>query len=155
MTKEIIVDEEKEKRKIAAQQDPQAELQQKVLTYRILQSHLEQIRREAELIERRYIEIEATRQFLEDMKSSKADTEILLPVGNGMFAKGKLTDKKLLMDIGAGILSNKSSTDAESVVHESKAEIEATVKKLNDEMQSTVKKLNDLTPEIQRLQAGQ
>lgn len=155
MTKEIIVDEEKERKKIAMDQNEQADLQQKVLMYRILQSHLEQIRKEAELIERKYVEVEATRQFLEDLKNSTADTEILLPVGNGMFAKGKLTDRKLLMDIGAGILSRKAAADAESSVQSAKAEIEATVKKLNTEMQETVRKLNEIIPEIQRMQAGQ
>lgn len=152
MTKEIVVDEEKEREiKKSSSKD---EMQQKVLTYRILQSHLEQLKKDAELIERKYIEVEATKQFLNDAKDGKKDTEILLPVGAGIFAKGKLTDKKLLFDIGSGVMVNKSNADVEAVVENSIAEIESAVKKLNKEMQETVHKLNDLTSELQLLQQG-
>jgi len=152
MTKEIIVDEEKEKEIV--EQDQQQEIQQKVLTYRILHTHLEQIQREAEIIERKYMEIEATKQFIDDLKKSKDGSEILLPVGTGIFARGKLTDKKLLTDIGAGIMTKKTVKDIELMVEGQRAEIEATVKKLNREMRETVQKLNVLTPEIQKLQQG-
>jgi prefoldin alpha subunit len=149
MTKEIIVDEEKEKK--TQKRNPEAKLQEKVMTYRMLQSHMQEIRKEAELVERKYIEVEASRQFLEDLKKGKTDTEVLLPVGAGIFAKGKLTDKNLLIDIGAGVLSGKSVDKVTVIVEEQKTEIEAAVKKLNKDMKDTVQKLNELGPELQAL----
>lgn len=149
MTREIIVDEEKEKE--MKKRNPEARLQEKVMTYRILQSHLEQIRKEANLIERSYTEVEASRQLIEDLKKAKSDTEVLLPIGAGIFAKGKLTDKKLLIDIGAGILADKSILKVGEVVEQQKIEIEKAVKKLNMDMKETVEKLNAIGPELQAL----
>lgn len=149
MTKEIIIDEKKEKE--MKKEQTQAEVQQKIMTYQILQRHLENIRKEAELVERKFIETEATRQLLGDIKMGSKETEMLLPVGNGLFAKGKLTDKKLLMEIGAGILTKKSIESAEQVVNETRVEIEQAAKKLNNEMKEAVQKLNQLTPELQKM----
>ncbi len=150
MTKEIIVDEKKEEK--LKEENNQAKIQEKILTYRILQSRLEEIRKEGEIIERKYIENEATNQLIQDLKKGKTEKDILLPIGNGLFVKGKITDKKLFMDIGAGVISKRSISEAEGVVAQSRAEIESVVKKLNKEMSDTVQKLNELTMELQQLQ---
>lgn len=150
MVKEIIVDEKREQKQ--KKEDAQTQINEKILSYRILQGRLEEIRREADMLERKFFETESTRQFLEDVQKGEKEIEMLMPIGNGFFAKGVVTDKKLLMDIGAGIFANKSIEGSEVVLNNMKTEIEETVNKLNEEMSRTVEKLNGIASDVRKIQ---
>jgi prefoldin alpha subunit len=56
---------------------------------------------------------------LENLSKSTKEGDILIPIGGGTFIKGNLTEnKKILTDIGAGIVTEKPIKDALAKVDE-------------------------------------
>jgi prefoldin alpha subunit len=106
----------------------QEAMQEKVILYQILQKHLESLTQNAVMIERRYEEIEATRMALEDIGKAM-ESEILVPLGSGIFTYGKITDPgRMLADAGAGVFIDKDPEYSKQLLEERKKEMEKLLK---------------------------
>jgi len=144
--KDIKVDTEKEKK---------AELQQKLVVYQLMQKHLEELREQALMLERKFVELETAKQTLSDLEKTKKGNELFFPLGAGIYAKANVHDNKdLMMDLGAGIVARKSPASAKKILEEREKEIEDSGKGLQDEMTTTAAKLNEIANELQKM-AGQ
>lgn len=133
------------------------EIQQKLVLYQLLTQRIEQLNEQARLIEQRLLELETTRQALADLGKAKQGSEVLIPLGSGCYTYGMTGDfRKLLLDMGAGVMMNKSPAEAGKAIEEKKAEIEEMSQALQKEANDIVEKMNELVPELQRFlqQAG-
>jgi prefoldin alpha subunit len=134
----------------------QKEIQEKVLVYQILQNQLEEFTKQATVLETRLGELEVTTNALKEMKSVKPDSETLFHVGGGCYGHGKLLDRnKFLVEIGAGIMANKTLPDAVAVIDERKREIENIRNKLVIEIEKIGEGMNQIGLELQRLNRGE
>jgi len=69
---------------------------------------------------------------------------ILSPVGQGVFMKSEIVDKKLFVDVGAGVFVRKSAEETQGIVREQIGKLTMA----RDEMNN---KLNGLHEELQRM----
>ncbi len=91
----------------------QEELQQKFVLYQLLNQRLEEIKNHLNVVQHKMIELETTNQALADVGEIKKDTEVLIPLGSGLYTFGKASSsEKLLVDIGAGVMVKKEVKDA-------------------------------------------
>jgi prefoldin alpha subunit len=133
-------------------QSSQQEAQQKLMLYQIMGQRLEQINEQARALEQSLLEVETTRQALEGLKGVKEGNDVLVPLGSGCYTYGKASDsKKLLCDLGAGIMADKSPQEALKVIDEKRAEIDRFSDGLQKEARSVVNRMNELAPELQRI----
>lgn len=147
--KEITVDLPKEEK--GPGRNKEQEVQQKLLLYQLLQNQLEELKKQGQVIQAKYTEIEATRMALDDLEKIKKEREILIPLGSGIYSGGKSHTGDLLVDVGAGILIRKPIADAAKAIDTRKKEVEVVVDKLQDEMLSIVSKINELGSELQHM----
>jgi prefoldin alpha subunit len=127
------------------------EMQEKAILYQIMQKHMESLGQNATLLERRYEELEMTRQALEDIGKLKEKNDILVPVGSGFFTRGKISDfKNMLVDIGAGIFMDKDPDSSKRLLEDRKKEIEKLADELQSEMNEVSSRINTLTTEIEQ-----
>lgn len=133
------------------------EMQEKMILYQIMQKHMESLGQNATLLERRYEEMEMTRQALEDIGKLKEKNDILVPVGSGFFTRGKISDfKDMLVDIGAGIFMDKDPGSSKRLLEDRKKEIEKLADELQHEMNEVSSRINTLAMEIEQAsQQGQ
>jgi len=130
--------------------EKEQEVQQKLVLYQLLNQRLEQINEQARALEQRMLELETTRQALEDMKGLKQDNEVLIPLGSGCYTYGRTGDSgRLLCDLGAGGMVNKSLQEAKGILDGKRIEIERLSETLQREAKSAVEKMNELGPELQ------
>jgi prefoldin alpha subunit len=109
--------------------------QNEVIFYQLLQRQLSQLGAEAEAIERKSVEFSATKQSIKELGKPR---ELLVPIGSGCYMQGRFTEgKKLLVDVGAGILLPKTFAEASGYV----AEKEAEASKLKADLQANANKL--------------
>lgn len=81
----------------------------------------------------------------------KEGNEVLVPIGSGCYVYGKSTNsKKILVDIGSGVMTNKTSEEAQNLVEEKREEIEKLVLNLQSELIEAVNKINEIAPELQK-----
>jgi len=126
------------------------EIQQKAVLYQLLQKHLENLRQQALQNEGRFLEIQTTRHALKDFGKAETNT-ILVPLGNGVFADGQITDtKKVLLEVGEGVLVKKTVTEANEMLDERENQAKAVTGKLQVEIEQAVDQINTIAMEIEQ-----
>ncbi len=129
----------------------QEELQQKFVLYQMLNQRLEEIKNHLDQVQHRMIELETTNQAIEDMSGIKNETEVLIPLGSGLYTYGKsFSVEKILVDIGAGVMVKKDVNDAKKKIEGNKKEIEQALESMQKEAAAIVNKMNELGEELQK-----
>ena len=130
----------------------QKEIQEKVLVYQILQNQLEEFTKQATALEARLGELEVTTSALNEMKEVKPDSETLFHIGGGCYGHGKLMDNnKYLVEVGAGIMANKTLPDAIAIIDARKKEVGKIKDKLVEEIEKIGEGMNQIGMELQKL----
>ena len=108
------------------------------------------------MIQQRMVELETTNQALADIGEIKKDTEVLIPLGSGLYTYGKATSQdKMLVDIGAGVMVKKETKDAKKKIEDNKKEVETASETLQKEAAAIVNKMNEIGEELQKAMAEQ
>ncbi|UCD14178.1 MAG: prefoldin subunit alpha [Thermoplasmatales archaeon] len=77
---------------------------------------------------------------IEQLEKADKNSEILIPIGGGTFINGSIKDaSKILVDIGAGVVTEKTVDDA--------------IKKINERIENLQKNQEKLLSTAQKLQA--
>ena len=103
----------------------QKQMEEKFIMYQLLQKQLEMFREQALQLEKNFIEIETTKQSVEDFQKLKTVNEIMIPLGSGYYIEGKITNlKKVLMSPGANFMIEKNLKSAHESLESKRKEIE-------------------------------
>ncbi len=136
--------------------DAQKELQEKLVLYQLLQQTLESLKGQALLLQNRFVELETTKQALEDIKGLNAANETLVPLGSGFYVHGKINDtKKLLVNVGAGVMLNKEIGPSMDMINEKRAEVEKALESIQENLNHIVQRINQIGAELQEVISSQ
>ena len=126
------------------------ELQEKMLIYRTLESRLEALTRQRDLVSSKIVEIMSTISSIDEI--SKNQKDILFKLGSEAFTYGNVTDKnKILVEIGAGIVLEKPPEDGKEILNKRKQEMEIALKDIQNNISQISSAMNQLGPEINQL----
>ncbi len=107
----------------------------KNLENQILQAYFSEMQKQVSEIETKKSELEYLSDGLTQLKGQK-DKDILIPLGSGVLAKGKLTeDEKVIVNIGSNVLVKKTLDEAKKIIDKQIKELNSILKQLEDEMQ--------------------
>jgi len=120
---------------------------------------LEELRKEAEGIQARIIEIQMmkdelsrTIESLEFFEKSEGDVEALLNLGGGVFAYVDVKNsKKMLVDVGAGVVVEKEVKDAIETLSRKKQNVEEPEKRLKELLEQIAGQMEKIQKEISEL----
>jgi len=125
------------------------ELQEKALAYRILESRLETLSKQRDLVVQRMVELESTIESVEEVQKSKE--EVLFPLGSSAYTFGKPKVDKMIIEVGAGVALEKTPEEAVAVLKDRENEIENVLKNIQAQMVDTVNRLEILGLEVEEL----
>ncbi|AKG92498.1 prefoldin alpha subunit/eukaryotic subunit 5 [Geoglobus ahangari] len=120
---------------------------------------LEELRKEAEGIQARIVEVQMlkdeldrTIESLEFFEKAEGDVEALLNLGGGVFAYVDVKNsKKMLVDVGAGVVVEKEVKEAIETLRNKKQNVEDTEKKLRELLTQIAGQMEKLQREISEL----
>jgi prefoldin alpha subunit len=119
--------------------------QDKYQQMQILDYQIKQLQKVMESIDTQLLEMSSTTDALKDFVRLKMNDEILFPVANGIFAKGKLSDNKLLrINIGSNVVVEKSVSDTILMMETQAKEIENYKMEVTAQLQKFIDKMNEL-----------
>ena len=125
------------------------DVQKKLVEYQLIDQHLKQMKGQLEMAEQQMVEALATLQSLEDFSRLDKDEEILVPVNNGIFAKATLKKgSKVLLNVGASVVVDKSVEDAKKLVDTQRREIEKFHAALSSNMDTLMERAAKLEKEL-------
>jgi len=123
------------------------DLQEKVMAYRMLEARIETLMKQRDAVASRIVEMQSTIESLGELEKSK---DVFFPVGLDAYTVGKVADKKnILISIGAGIILEKSITEAKETLNQRGQEMEHVLNELQNNINSIAAGLEQLGPEIQ------
>lgn len=128
----------------------QKELQEKILTYRILEARLDSLFKQRDMLASKMIEIQATLASADEIE--KSEGEILFPIGAEAYAFGKVTDKnRFIVEIGANVALEKNLEETRQILDKRRAEIENALNAVQKEIAQAYASLERLEPEIRKM----
>src|SRR3989338_7289996 len=97
-------------------QDQKAD-QSKILELQILSQNLQNIQAQMQKLDSNLDEFQVLRKSLDELKKINRDTEIIIPLGQGVFTRGRITEKNNLLNlVGAEIAVEKSIDETKESV---------------------------------------
>jgi prefoldin alpha subunit len=128
----------------------QKELQEKILTYRILEARLNSLIKQRDLIASKLVEIQNTLESIDEIEKSKE--EVLFHIGSEAYAFGKITEKKkMIVEIGANVALEKTMEEGREILNKRKAEMENTLNSVQRDITEISFIMEQLGPEIQEM----
>lgn len=123
----------------------QKELQESAVMYRLLEGTLEELQKQMVLVEKKLLELEATRMSIEEVKKIEKDNDILVPIGAGVYGHGKITKHdKVLVNIGANTILEKTPASAESFVSDRKNDLLEAAGKIERDIKKVAERMNEI-----------
>ncbi|MDI3502530.1 MAG: prefoldin alpha subunit [Archaeoglobi archaeon] len=91
--------------------------------------------------------ISEARETIEAMKALEAPSEILYPLGSGVYLQGEVKSaENVLMSVGSGVVVRKSREDAISVLEER-------IKEMTKRLEELATRYNEISAEVEKIRA--
>ncbi|MFH1276127.1 MAG: prefoldin subunit alpha [Candidatus Woesearchaeota archaeon] len=127
------------------------ELKQKYMQFKMLQEQLEKLQEHAEMLNQRNSELEITKESLAEIKNTKANTEILAPLADGIFMKTELKEnQKLMLNVGADTVVEKDVEEVITLIEEQKKQITIKVIEVEEIMQELQRQSMNIYQELEK-----
>ncbi len=141
-----------EKAETEKERELQAKVRERLLMLQQLQSESEAIQRKIVELELVDTELDKTIESLEYFNSLDGSVEALMNLGGGVFAYVDVKDsKKMLVDVGAGVIVEKEVGDAIESLKKKKEKIEENIKKLGEVLEQLAAQAERIQAEIAEL----
>lgn len=119
------------------------ELQEKIITHKIIEARVESLLSQRELLMRSLEEMEETMKGLEEME---VENDLLISIGSETYLPCKISEKKVLVEIGANVALEKTFDEGKEILRKRKEKIEASLQKIEkiiEQLSSNLLKLNE------------
>lgn len=114
----------------------QKELNEKYFELQILEQQLKQVNQQLLSMDNQILELQRIKDNLDDITKTKANTEILVALGGGVFSKAELKDNNMvLMNVGANIIVEKDVASSKEVINSQIGQVTDVIKQLEQEFQ--------------------
>jgi len=128
------------------------ELQRYAVLIENYRAQLESLENQFSLIQAAIAEYSKARQTVEKLGETENETEVLIPLGGGVFAYGKtITTSKVLTDIGEGILVEKTLSDAVKTLDKRIENLQQSQDTISRMTQRIQEELAEVTSKAQKL----
>lgn len=109
------------------------EVKKKYMNLELIENKIKSVQENIAKINSEMSRVEQIKATLEAMESQKNDEDALLTVSDGVFVKGKITQKdNLYINVGQGVVVKKSYADAYLLIQDQKSKLEQSKKKLSE-----------------------
>ncbi len=131
------------------------ELQEHLVLYQLLQATFEQLEKQMMAVQKKLVELEATKIAISEIDGVEKENDILLPIGTGVYGHGKIAHSdKVLVNVGANVLINKKPDDAGKFIENRKREIMHAAVKVETDMKQIVEKMNEVANKVNQVKNG-
>lgn len=119
--------------------------QEKYQQVQMLDYQIKQLQKVVENIDAQLMEISNTIDALKEFEKLQKDDEILFPIANGIFAKGRLIQNKMLsINIGSNVIVEKNVEDTIQMMEKQTSDMEAYKSEVIAQLQNFMNKMGEL-----------
>jgi len=120
----------------------------KIIEFQMLNQEVQRLQEQLQNINNNVQELQVLKSSLEEVKNIK-DKEILIPLGQGIFTKGKIKNTdELITNVGSNILVEKNLDETKDIVKLNILNLSQALEKTQEEINKNIEKLQGLQVEI-------
>ena len=128
------------------------EMQQKYLELNLLDSQMKQFQEQIRAVEEQLMQLAVSMQAVSEIEKIEGKSEVLIPITDGVFAKGAISDaKSLIVSIGAGTCVTKTPEETRKMLQEKMEELREYSRQLSlqlDKLSASAMKIEGSLREI-------
>lgn len=129
-------------------------LQKKYMEYQVITEKIKELQEKLQASEQQMMQIIATIQSIDEFSTLQDGCEILVPLNNGIFTRAKfIKDDKLLLNVGASVVVDKSPEDAKVLIGEQAKKLERIRARLGERINKLIERASSLETELNSLLA--
>jgi prefoldin alpha subunit len=111
------------------------ELQEKYVELQILDQTIRQIQQQLSILDQQLFELQRLNESLDEISKVNINSEILTPLGAGVFIKTQFKDnKEVFMNIGANIITKKTIAESKKIIDEELQKIKKIISEMEKEI---------------------
>jgi prefoldin alpha subunit len=120
--------------------------------YELYRNQLEMHQQNLSLIDNSLRELRIVSKSLDEIKGTKKNSDIFVPIGPDSFIKAKITDpENVIVGIGADVAVKKTIEDAKKDIESRITELEKVKADNASNLEQVVSKLRELEPSVQSI----
>ncbi len=129
----------------------EAKVNELLYLIQVYEAQLKSLENQLNLVNLRLQELKAAKEFLTSLSTLDLDTELLFPIGGGVFIRGKVIDKEhVLMDIGANVVVKRLLSESNETVNNDIVDLENTKKQIEQQTVQVLRKYEELRQILER-----
>jgi prefoldin alpha subunit len=127
-------------------------LQEKYVELQLLSMQIKQLEEQLNVLDQKSQELVILRESLRRLGELKANAKSLAPIGPGIFVPGTVDPTKgVLINVGAGVIVNKSFNEAENTINTQLHQIEDITLELSNNLRAMAEQAQVTEQEIDKL----
>ncbi|MBU0980995.1 MAG: prefoldin subunit alpha [Nanoarchaeota archaeon] len=127
-------------------------VQEKYMEYQMVEQQLKQLQQQIQAIDSKLEEAAVLFNSLEEIKAAKPGSEVLVPMSNGIFVKGTLTDAStMLVNVGGGVVVDKTVQEVKDLIKTQIDEIQKAREQAVIEFEKVLKSYSDIEEQLKKM----
>lgn len=132
------------------------EIQEKYIELQILDQTIRQLQQQLSILDQQLYELQRLNENLDEISKVNLNSEVLTPLGAGIFIKTQLKDnKEVFMNIGSNIVTKKSITESKKIVEDQLQKIKSTISEMEEEITHATINAANIQEDIKHLNKDQ
>ena len=132
--------------------EQEEKVQKLYMEFQILSQRIRQLEKQNEALNNNLMELMVTNQSLDDIKSIKEKTEILVPISSGIYAKADIKESdSFLVNVGANTVLVKDLKSTKEIIESQIGEVRKLQESLAEQLQEMVAKASSMEQEINQI----
>ena len=129
------------------------QMKEKYMLFQRLQQQLEQVSQHLEMFNQQSADLDISINAVKELEKTELNTELLAPIADGIFLKGKLEDnKKLIVNVGSGTTVEKTIPEVVLLLEQQKVEVNKRLMEADEVMQALSKEAMKIYQEVEESQ---
>lgn len=128
------------------------EMQEKIYLYQMLAEQQKLFGEQLVMIGQGMEDSLVTERVIKELQNEKG-TDIMASLGKECYVRAEIKDNNVLVDLGAGVLANKSLEEALCIMESRRNELEKNRKEVMKRLEKINSQIAKLEPEIQKILA--
>jgi prefoldin alpha subunit len=131
---------------------PEESLQKMYVEFQMINQQIKQLENQSTALNNQLLELMSTNQSLDEIDKVKENSEILVPLSTGIYARAQLKNSNsFIVNIGANVAMDKDLNATKEVIQEQVMEIRKLQESLMNELQTHTQKSSSLELEMNKL----
>ena len=129
------------------------QMKEKYMQFQMLQQQMEQVSQHLEMFNQQLGDIDISINAVKELGGAKEDNELLAPIADGIFFKGKLTDnQKLVVNVGSNVTVERTIPEVIKLLEQQKEETGKKMQEADEVMQHISKEAMKIYQDVEEAQ---